>query len=101
MVKIAETLLEFLVAFLIVYLIYYFTVYKKAKEYNRKKAPANVKYLVYKYKIDVAKFDYKELIKRLMLADSFIVATIFVAPMFISNFYIRLLVSFVLIFPAF
>ena len=53
MVEVAKTVLEFLIVFLIVYFGTYLFSFKKIKKYNRNKMPANIKYLVFKYNIDV------------------------------------------------
>ncbi len=101
MVEVAKTVLEFIFVFLIVYLCYYIFSYKKIKKFNRKKMPLGVKYLVYRYNIDVVRLGYKNIMKRLMLCDSFIVALVFIVTGLVDNIYIRLLVAFILIFPVF
>ncbi len=101
MVDIARTVLEFLLVFLLVYLCYYFISYRKIKNYSRKKAPVGINYLVYKYNLDVVKLGYKRVFKSLMMCDSFIIATLFVATKIIDNTIVRLVVSFILVFPCF
>ena len=51
MVEVAKIALEFIVVFLMVYFGYYLFSYKKIKKFNRIKMPANIKYLVFKYKL--------------------------------------------------
>ena len=63
--------------------------------------PANIKYLVFKYNIDVVKLGYKRVCKTLLLFDSLIVAILFTSTKMIDNIYIRLLVAFILVFPLF
>lgn len=101
MVEVAKIALEFIGVFLIVYLGYYFFSYKKVKKFERNKMPVNIKYLVFKYNTDVVRLGYKRVLKTLMLCDSFIIATLFTVTRFVDNVYIRLLVSFILIFPFF
>lgn len=101
MVEIAKIMLEFLITFLIVYLCYYLLLYRNLKKYNRKNAPVNVKYLVYRYNLDVVRIGYKNLFKNLMLADSFIVALVFSITELVDNTYIRLITAFILLFPVF
>lgn len=101
MVEIAKIALEFIIVFLIVYIGTYLFSFKKIKKFDRKKMPANIKYLVFKYNVDVVRIGYKKLFKTLMLCDSFIVATVFTVTRFIDNIYVRLLVAFILIFPLF
>ena len=101
MVEIAKIVLEFLIVFLILYLGMYLFSFRKIKKYNRSKMNSDVKYLVFKYKIDVVKIGYKKIVKTLMLANSFIVSFLFSITRFIDNIYIRLLVAFILVFPLF
>lgn len=101
MVEVAKIALEFIVVFLIVYFGYSLFSYKKIKKFNRNKMPANIKYLVFKYNLDVVSLGYKRVFKTLMLCDAFIISTLFTATRFITNIYIRLLVAFILVFPLF
>ena len=103
MVEIAKVVLTFLIVFLITYLMDYVIYYRKIKKnsVNRKNMPTNIKYLVYKYNIDVVRLGLKEIYKHLMLCDSFIMAVLFVSTSFIKNIYVRLLVAFLLVFPLF
>ncbi len=101
MVEIAKAILEFIIVFLMIYSGYYFLSYKKLKKYDRKKSPVNIRYLVLKYNLDIVKLGYKRVFKTLMLSDSFIVAFMFVITRSVDNVYVRLLISFVLIFPMF
>ena len=101
MVEIAKITLEFIIVFLIVYFGTYLFSFKKIKKFDRKKMPSNIKYLVFKYNVDVVRIGYKKIFKILMLCDSFIVATVFTVTRFIDNIYIRLFVAFILIFPLF
>lgn len=101
MVEVAKIMLEFIVIFLIVYLGYYLFSYRKLKKYDRKKSPVNIKYLVLRYNLDIVRLGYKRVFKTLMLSDSFIVAFMFTITRVIDNVYVRLLVSFILIFPLF
>lgn len=101
MIEVAKITLEFIVVFLMVYFGYYLFSYKKIKKFNRNKMPANIKYLVFKYKLDVVGLGYKRVFKTLMLCDAFIISTLFTVTRFITNIYIRLLVAFILIFPLF
>lgn len=101
MYDILVALLEFIIVFLLVYAIYYIFNIKNMKKYNRNKLPVNIKYLVYKYKLDIVKIGYKRVFKTLILCDSLIVASLFSLTKFINVTYIRLIVSFILVFPLF
>ncbi len=101
MVEVAKTLLEFILVFLLIYVIYYLFYYRKIKKFDRKKAPVNVKYMIYRYNLDVVKIGYKRVFKVLMLCDSFIIAFIFTITKMVDNIYLRFLIIFLLIFPVF
>jgi hypothetical protein len=99
MVEIAKFFLQLIIVFLIIYCLFYIFEYKRIKKYDRKKSPINIKYLVYKYNIDVVKIGFKRLYKTLLLCDSFIISFVFTITGFIDVIYIRFLVVFILIFP--
>ena len=101
MVEIAKIALEFILVFLIVYVGTYLFSFRKIKKFDRNKMPTNIKYLVFRYNLDIVKIGYKRVLKTLMISDSFIVASIFTVTRFVNNIYIRLLVAFILIFPLF
>lgn len=101
MVEMAKIALEFILVFLIVYVGTYLFSFRKIKKFDRNKMPTNVKYLVFRYNLDIVKIGYKRVLKTLMISDSFIVASIFTVTRFVNNIYIRLLVAFILIFPLF
>ena len=54
MVEVAKIGLEFIIVFFILYIGMYLFSFKKLKNYNRNKMSSDLKYLVYKYKIDVS-----------------------------------------------
>ncbi len=101
MVEMAKIALEFILVFLIVYVGTYLFSFRKIKKFDRNKMPTNIKYLVFRYNLDIVKIGYKRVLKTLMISDSFIVASIFTVTRFVNNIYIRLLVAFILIFPLF
>ena len=101
MVEFAKILLEGIAVFLLIYFGYYIFGYKRLKKYNRKTASTGVKYLIFKYKIDIVKIGYKKIYKMLMLADSFIVSFLYIITSYISNIYLRLAIVLFLVFPVF
>lgn len=101
MVDVARFILEFLIVFFIVYLLSYLFSSKKIKKFDRKKMPTNIKYLVLKYNVDVVKIGYKKIYKTLNFFDSFIITFLYSITKFIDSVYLRLGVSFIMIFPLF
>ena len=93
--------LQFLLVFLIAYFISYIVGFRKLKKFDKRRVPANINYLIVKYKLNIVKLGYKKVYKLLMLCDSFIIAFLFIVTSFIKNIYIRMGLCFLLIFPLF
>ena len=100
MIQVALICLQFVVIFATLYFGQYLFIYKKEKEYNRKKCPLNVKYLINKYNLDVVRIGYKRILKTLMVCDSFMVSLIFIITIPITNLYIRLAAAFCFSIPT-
>ena len=101
MVDVAKVLLKFIIVFLVVYIVSYIISYKKKEKFNRKKMPLGVNYLVLKYKLDIVKIGYNKVKKTRLFCDSFIIASLFIITGVVDNVFIRLVVSFILVFPLF
>lgn len=101
MVDVAKVLLKFIIVFLVVYIVSYIISYKKNEKFNRKKLPLGINYLILKYKLDIVKIGYKRIKKTLLFCDSFIIASLFIITSVVDNVFIRLVVSFILVFPLF
>ena len=101
MAEVVKICLEFIIVYLMAYIIDYIFSFKKIKKFDRKKVPVNIKYLMFKYNLDVVKIGYKRLCKNLLGVDAFIISFMFSITRFIDNVYIRLLTGFILIFPLF
>jgi len=92
-------LIIYLVVFLIVYLFYLITVVLQKKRYDKFKKSNQVKYFIFKYKINVDKIDMKKFTNVLGLSNAFIVATSFLATFLVNNFILQLLVGLAFIIP--
>ncbi len=105
MVKVGWFILEALLVFILVFLvqlIFGTLVNKKLnKRTSVKKLPNNIKYLVYRYKINLKILDLNVLYRLLLLADSFIITFIYMVTTLVENFYIRFAIAFILYFPVF
>ncbi len=74
---------------------------KLNKKTSVKKLPNNIKYLVYRYKINLKLLDLNVLYRLLLLADSFIITFIYMITTLVENFYIRFAIAFIFYFPVF
>ena len=105
MLKVGLVILEALLVFILVFLvqlIFGTLVNKKLnKRTSVKKLPNNIKYLVYRYKINLKLLDLNVLYRLLLLADSFIITFIYMITTLVENFYIRFAIAFIFYFPVF
>ena len=105
MLKVGLVILEALLVFILVFLvqlIFGTLVNKKLnKRTSVKKLPNNIKYLVYRYKINTKLLDLNVLYRLLLLADSFIITFIYMITTLVENFYIRFAIAFIFYFPVF
>ena len=105
MLKVGLVILEALLVFILVFLvqlIFGTLVNKKLnKRTSVKKLPNNIKYLVYRYKINLKSLDLNVLYRLLLLADSFLITFIYMITTLVENFYIRFAIAFIFYFPVF
>ena len=94
-----EDLIFSLVTFIIIYLFYViFVISRKSKLEKMKKNPG-VLYLVNKYKIDLEKVNLKVLAHLIALTNAFILSITLFIVSFVDNYFLKILVCFVLIIP--
>ena len=105
MLKVGLVILEALLVFILVFLVQliFGTIVNKKlnKRTSVKKLPNNIKYLVYRYKINTKLLDLNVLYRLLLLADSFIITFIYMITTLVENFYIRFAIAFIFYFPVF
>jgi len=83
-----EEVVLFVISFIIIYFVYSTFVIKRKKKYNPNKVPMEMKFLIQKYKLDMDKINYLELVDRVSLWTSILLQ-------FMSGFF--LLILFILI----
>ena len=94
-----EDLIFSLVTFIIIYLFYViFVISRKSKLEKMKKNPG-VLYLVNKYKIDLEKVNLKVLAHLIALTNAFILSITLFIVSFVDNYFLKILVCFVVIIP--
>lgn len=94
-------LIWFLVTFIIVYLFYVFIyVLRKNSKYNPNKVPLELVYLIRKYRLDMKKINYKEIMNVIGLISAFDIA--FVGTFvfcFVKNIYLSIIVGGIMLIP--
>jgi tellurite resistance protein TehA-like permease len=91
--------LIFISCFLIILLAYEMLVVKKAKK-NKNKMPAEVKFLVNRYNIDLVKISYNQLLQIVALVSSLDMALIITIAALFDKYFYQILVAIVLIIPV-
>ena len=96
-----EELLLFFLTFLFVLCIYEFVIIRRAKKKDKKKSkkknrePIEVTYLVKKYKLDLEKISYNQLLQIVALTSSFDIAIVVTTILLFDNTIIGILIGFV------
>ena len=91
-----EELVSFLLTFIFVFLLYQLFVIRRAKRKKKKKHPIEISYLVYRYHLDLEKVEYNRLLQIVALVSSFDIAVIGSVVMNFSNFFLVIVVGFIL-----
>ncbi|MFA5603036.1 MAG: hypothetical protein WDA21_04865 [Bacilli bacterium] len=94
-----DLIVTFFVFFILAYILYYFFLIRKNKKYNPEKVPQEILFLTNKYKLDFDKINYRKLIKLLALTNSLIMAFTVLIVGFVDNFFIQILLAFLILFP--
>ena len=99
----------FLMTYVFVFIIYQILIIKKVKEPKKKKRkpkkvkntkPIEVSILESKYKIDLEKVNYNKLLLIISLVSSLDITIIITLVMIFDNYFLKILVGFLLTFPV-
>lgn len=93
--KFIHELILFIITFLIVFLLYRLLVVRRAKSKKKAKEPREVTYLVYRYKLDLNKVNYKRLLNVISIVSSLDIALIVTIILLFKNFYLEMIVGFI------
>ena len=100
-----EEIVLFFMSYVFVYIMYQLLIIKPAKkryvEKNKskdrdKKELVEIKYLVKRYKLDLEKISYKQLLQIVALVSSFDISLVVSTIMLIENFILSIIVGFIL-----
>lgn len=86
----------FIMSFLITF-IFYSVMFNRKKIKNKKKEVLEAKLLINKYKLNIKKIKYKNLLFIISIINSTIVAFTFTAVFYVKNYLVGLLIGFILL----
>ncbi len=94
-----ENIILTVLSFILVLIIYEIFIVNKAKK-NREKLPVEIKYIVKKYKIDLDKINYNQLLQVMALVSAFDISLIAFVMSLIPNFFMELLIGLIMFVPV-
>ena len=98
-----EEVVLFFMCFIFVLIIYEIFIVSKAKkneDKDIKKYPIEVKYLIAKYKLDIKKVNYKQLLQIVALVSSFDISVIVSLVMIFDSYLFQLLGALIIVVPV-
>jgi len=94
-----KQLFWFLFAFIVIYLFYFITVILQKKKYEKFKSGNQVMFFVKKYKLDIKKLNVSKFIRIISFVNSFIIALAFTIATLVDNYFLILLIGFIIVIP--
>ena len=98
-----EELVLFGMCYVLVFVLYQIFIVSKAKknyEKEDKKYPVEVKYLIGKYKLDIEKIKYNQLLQIVALVSSFDISLMVSAVSIFDNYVIQLVAAVAIVIPV-
>jgi hypothetical protein len=92
-------LIQFLLTFIVVFLGYYFLVVRKTKEFDKNSCPMEVTYIMKKYKLNIKKLNYHQLLKLIAIINAIIVALTCLIVALVDLLLLELLLGFFVLIP--
>ena len=92
-----EILISFIVVFMVVYLFYLFFVILRKNKLSKIKQSSEALLIKKKYNLKLNKISDKKLANIIAFSNAFIIATTFIVIEFVSNFILKIMVSFVVL----
>lgn len=93
-----ENIILTVLSFILVLIIYEIFIVNKAKK-NREKIPVEIKYIIKKYKIDLDKINYNQLLQMVAITSAFDISLIAFVMSMIPNFGLELLIGLIMFVP--
>ena len=95
-----DELILFFFCFLLILVIYEIFIVSKAKKNKSRKYPIEVKYLIFKYHLNMRKVNYPQLLQIVALVSSFDIALIVSLVMLADSYLWQILAILVLVLPV-
>ncbi|MBE6157793.1 MAG: hypothetical protein E7160_03270 [Firmicutes bacterium] len=95
-----KLLLYFVFCFSLVLFLYEIFIVNKAKRRNSKNKPIEIKFLVNRYRVDIKKADYKQMLQIIALTSSFDIALIVTITSLFDTYLKQILAALVLVLPV-
>ena len=89
----------FIFSFIFVLVFYELFTIRKAKKKDAKDKPIEVKYLINRYKVNLKKADYNQMLQITALVSSLDIAVIITVISFFERINIQILVAFIMVIP--
>lgn len=94
-----ERILLSLMVFLVIYIFYFLTILKNKKKIKQIEKNGQGSFIIKKYQLDVSLLNKKSFAHSIILTNSVIITLTFFITDFISHYFIKFLVGFILIVP--
>ena len=88
----------FIMTFITVFIVYQLFIVSKRKKV-KKKYPMEVNYLIYKYKIDIDKVNYKKLLRVISVISSLDISILVTIVLLFDSYLLQIIVALLLVIP--
>ena len=95
-----QELVLFVLCYILVLVIYEIFIVNRAKKKKVKKYPMEVKYLIARYRLDMKKVDYPQLLQIVALVSSFDISLIVTLASILDTYLWQMIVVIILVFPV-
>ena len=96
-----EEIILFVITFILVYIFYQIFIIKTATRRNSKRKPPEINYLIYRYKLDIKKVNYKSLLNIVSTVSSFDISLTVSLVSLSNSFLIEILVAIISVIITF
>lgn len=95
-----QELILFVLCYILVLVIYEIFIVNRAKKKKAKKYPMEVKYLIARYRLDMKKVDYPQLLQIVALVSSFDISLIVTLASILDTYLWQMIIVIILVFPV-
>ena len=95
-----QELILFVLCYILVLVIYEIFIVNRVKKKKAKKYPMEVKYLIARYRLDMKKVDYPQLLQIVALVSSFDISLIVTLASILDTYLWQMIIVIILVFPV-